>query len=227
MNKTFTIDLWKKCLGNIYNKVPVRRFFSYIDIIQVFIDDESIFLFAPNSHVKVIVDRYYYNHIIRNIIKYTGNKYKIEFKVGMIYIDDDRKFFVKAKFFNSINFNDFENNSAFIDGLKKRKKFFIHVYINNYLTVKQKNDLMLTFYKNGFTGIKTNLHFLLKNEKKIKNITLKYDMLFLIEKKHDCDFYLLLNQNIDKIKMFIENNNIIFISRINLDLLKERFLKIG
>lgn len=226
MNKTFTIDLWKKCLGNMYGKVPVRKFFSYIDIIHVFIDDKSIFLFAPNSHVKVIVDRYYYNQIINNIKKFVGNNYNIEFKVGIIYIDDARKIFINATSFISLKFSEFKKEIKLIYELHKCKNFFIHVHIERYLSVYQINKLILGFNKNGINGIKTNLHFLLTNEKKINNIVREYDMIFLIEKKYDCNFYLLLNKNIDKIKNFIENNNIIFISKLDLDILKEKFLKI-
>ncbi|HFL8819318.1 MAG TPA: hypothetical protein V7792_00210 [Candidatus Azoamicus sp. OHIO2] len=226
MKKKFTTALWKKCLGNIYDKVPVRKFFLYIDLIQIFIGDNTIFLFAPNSHIKIIVERYYYGQIIINIRKFVGSLYKIEFRVGAIYINEHRKIVIKKTSFKSLKLNNLADNCKVITELCGYKNFFVYVHVDNYLTYFQKNKIIIDLKRCGFSGIQTNLYFLLKNKKDIKYIISKYDMLVLMEKKYDCDFYLLLNKNIEKIKMILENKNILFISNVELNILKENFLNI-
>ncbi len=226
MKKEFTLKLWKKCLGDIYKKTTVKRFFSYVDIIQVLIDGMTIYLFAPNSHIKVIVEKYYYNKLLINIHKLTGSCYKVEFKIGLIYIDPAKKISIRFESFKSFDFDDLMDGIIDLSPLHLYKSFFVYINIKFDITAQQRRELALDLVKNKFAGAITSLNFLLKQEVKLNNILAKNKLFILIEKDYDYKFYLQLNKNIDKIRKIVENSSIIFVSKLSLSTLKEIFLNI-
>jgi hypothetical protein len=211
----------------MYEKVPVYLFFFYIDIIQVFIDDFSIFLLAPNFHIKVVVEKYYYDSIVRNIKKLVGNEYKIHFIIGVIYIDNEKKIQIRLQTFKSLSNTNIEEILYNINYLRKSKNFFVYIRSDKKMFKNKINYQVDELKSIGFNGIKTNLHYLLKYNEKVKKIIDNYNLILLCEKKYDCDFYLLLKRHIHKIKPFLENNNVIFISDMKLNVLQDNFLNIS
>lgn len=226
MNKKFTLDIWKKCLYELYKNVSVANFFTYIDIIQILIDKKKIFLFAPNIHIKIIFERNYYNKFINTMKKYVGNNYSVVFKVGFIYIKDHKKILIKNSCFKVTNFKNVNYDIKKFITTNKNKKFFFYLNINN--TVKKNNldNILLNLKSSSFKFIVSNLTFLLLSKFEYKDVFNKFDTLILFEKEYTAGFYFLLKRNSDKIKPFLENKNVLFLSETPLNILREYFLKI-
>lgn len=226
MKKKFTIDTWKECIGLIYDKVPIKKFFFFIDILHIFIGKKKIYIFAPTDYIKFIVGKYYYSIIKTNLIKFIGKNYDIYFNEGIAYIDDSRKLCIKQTIFKEIFFKNFNRDVKLLFNIDENKKFFMYINIKNILDEKKKKKVLSILKSKNIKAVVTNFEYILKNIDMVLSLNLKYKVILFFEKEYDEKFFFFLNKNILKTKNFLECRSIIFFSTSPFSTLKNYFFKI-
>ncbi len=212
MNKKFSFKIWKDILLDIYIKTGSRRFFDYVDLIQLFFDDKCIFLLVPNIKVKLIIEKYYYGSIINGIKSRFGRIYETKIILGVIYMDYETRFCIKKNCFKIINSSDINEIFFYIKHFLFKDKFFLYIYSEKIISINDFNKLSLYIKNLGMNGIKTSIRYLLKNFDNVKFYNKKYKLFLFYEKKYDYDFFISLKRYIIKVKPFVENSNVIFLS---------------
>ncbi|MCB1712111.1 MAG: hypothetical protein KDH96_06450 [Candidatus Riesia sp.] len=221
--KLFTFKEWRNSLVKLSNEVYILDFFTYIDCLQYFQDNNILYIYAYNSYMLRVVKKYYFKRLSTIIKEVTQYNYTIILRRGLITLDWDKRIIVYPNEITQIQTE--EINDKLKLNLYNKEIRIIYICTNKIDRLQILNNIA-----------KLNLNFFITNMRELLQSTLyhiaklheTYDIFILLEEKHTHEFQKILieDNNIDKIHLIMLEKKIIILTEIELIVLKDRFIRV-